>query len=233
MALVQAPTRNARLLAWVDEMVELCQPDDVHWFDGSDEEHALLCKQLVDAGHLHRARPGEAARLVLGALRPERRRPGGGPHLHLLGRRGRRRSHQQLEGPGGDAGQARRAVPRLDEGPHHVRGALQHGSARLAPLLHRRRDHRLALRRGEHAHDDARRPGRARRARPRRRVRPLRALGRRAARRRRGRRRRGRATPTRSGSCTSPRRARSGRSARATAATRCWARSASRCASPR
>ncbi len=50
MALVQAPTRNARLLAWVDEMVELCQPDDVHWFDGSDEEHALLCKQLVDAG---------------------------------------------------------------------------------------------------------------------------------------------------------------------------------------
>ena len=50
MALVQAPTRNARLLAWVDEMVELCQPDDVHWFDGSEEEHALLCKQLVDAG---------------------------------------------------------------------------------------------------------------------------------------------------------------------------------------
>src|SRR2546425_8542088 len=50
VALVQAPTRNARLLAWVDEMAELCQPDDVHWFDGSDAEHELLCKQLVDAG---------------------------------------------------------------------------------------------------------------------------------------------------------------------------------------
>ena len=50
MALVQAPTQNARLLAWVDELVELCQPDDVHWFDGSDAEHELLCKQLVDAG---------------------------------------------------------------------------------------------------------------------------------------------------------------------------------------
>ena len=25
-------------------------PDDVHWFDGSDAEHELLCKQLVDAG---------------------------------------------------------------------------------------------------------------------------------------------------------------------------------------
>ncbi len=41
----------------------------------------------------------------------------------------------------------------------------------------------------EHAHHDARRPGRARRARPRRRVRAVRALGRRAAGRRRGRRR--------------------------------------------
>src|SRR4051794_28232094 len=50
VALVQAPTRNARLLAWVDEMVHLCQPDSVHWFDGSDAEHELLCKQLVDAG---------------------------------------------------------------------------------------------------------------------------------------------------------------------------------------
>jgi phosphoenolpyruvate carboxykinase (GTP) len=33
-------------------MVELCQPTDVRWFDGSDEEHALLCKQLVEAGTL-------------------------------------------------------------------------------------------------------------------------------------------------------------------------------------
>src|SRR2546423_592100 len=50
VALVQAPTRNARLLAWVDEMIELCQPDSVHWFDGSDAEHQLLFKQLEDSG---------------------------------------------------------------------------------------------------------------------------------------------------------------------------------------
>jgi phosphoenolpyruvate carboxykinase (GTP) len=45
-----APTTHARLLAWVQEMVELCEPDAVHWVDGSDAEYELLCKQLVDAG---------------------------------------------------------------------------------------------------------------------------------------------------------------------------------------
>ncbi len=50
MTLVDAPTRNPRLLRWVDEMVELLEPDAVHWFDGSDAEHDALCKQLVAAG---------------------------------------------------------------------------------------------------------------------------------------------------------------------------------------
>ncbi len=49
-ALNAPPTRNEKLLRWVDEMVALCEPDAVHWLDGSDDEHALLCKQLVDAG---------------------------------------------------------------------------------------------------------------------------------------------------------------------------------------
>ena len=44
------PTKNRRLLDWVEEMVELCRPDDVHWFDGSDEEYEALCRKLVDAG---------------------------------------------------------------------------------------------------------------------------------------------------------------------------------------
>ncbi len=47
-----APTRNARLLQWVQDMVELCEPDSVHWFDGSESERELLAKQLVDAGTL-------------------------------------------------------------------------------------------------------------------------------------------------------------------------------------
>jgi phosphoenolpyruvate carboxykinase (GTP) len=50
MTLVDAPTRNSRLLRWVDEMVELLEPDSVHWFDGSDGEREALSKQLVAAG---------------------------------------------------------------------------------------------------------------------------------------------------------------------------------------
>ena len=85
----------------------------------------------------------------------------------------------------------------------------------------------------EHAHHDPHGQGRARRARRRRRVRAVRALGRHAARARPGRRAVAVQQRRTSTSCTSPRRARSSRTARATAATRCSARSASRCASRR
>jgi phosphoenolpyruvate carboxykinase (GTP) len=49
---MDAPTEHRRLLRWVEEMVELCQPDTVHWVDGSDDEADLLAKQLVEAGTL-------------------------------------------------------------------------------------------------------------------------------------------------------------------------------------
>ena len=67
----------------------------------------------------------------------------------------------------------------------------------------------------------------------RRRVRAVRPLGRHAARARSGRRAVAVQQRRTSTSCTSPRHARSSRTARATAATRCSARSASRCASRR
>ncbi|MDQ3573977.1 MAG: phosphoenolpyruvate carboxykinase (GTP) [Actinomycetota bacterium] len=45
-----APTGNAALLAYLGQVVGLCQPDHVHWCDGSAEEYDRLCQLLVDAG---------------------------------------------------------------------------------------------------------------------------------------------------------------------------------------
>ncbi|KUI44707.1 phosphoenolpyruvate carboxykinase [Mycobacterium sp. GA-1199] len=45
-----APTKHEGLLAWVQEVAELTQPDRVVFTDGSDEENARLCEQLVAAG---------------------------------------------------------------------------------------------------------------------------------------------------------------------------------------
>jgi phosphoenolpyruvate carboxykinase (GTP) len=47
---LNAPTTNRKLLEWVEEVAALCEPETIHWFDGSDEEFELLSKQLVDAG---------------------------------------------------------------------------------------------------------------------------------------------------------------------------------------
>ena len=44
------PTRNRKLLAWVDEVAKLAQPDRIHWCDGSDAEYDRLCTELVAAG---------------------------------------------------------------------------------------------------------------------------------------------------------------------------------------
>jgi phosphoenolpyruvate carboxykinase (GTP) len=41
---------NEKLLAWVQEIAKLCQPDTVHWCDGSQAEYDSLCKSMVEAG---------------------------------------------------------------------------------------------------------------------------------------------------------------------------------------
>ncbi|MEY2802652.1 MAG: putative Phosphoenolpyruvate carboxykinase [Pseudomonadota bacterium] len=58
---VRAPAwvKNARLIAWVADMVALCKPDSVYWCDGSQEEYDRLCQQLVDAGTFKRLNPAK------------------------------------------------------------------------------------------------------------------------------------------------------------------------------
>jgi phosphoenolpyruvate carboxykinase (GTP) len=56
------PTRNAKLISWVDEVAALTSPEHVEWCDGSDEEYDRLCNLLVDNGTFARLsdtkRPG-------------------------------------------------------------------------------------------------------------------------------------------------------------------------------
>ncbi len=72
----QCITKNAALIAWVKEVEELCQPTNVHWCDGSDEEYQFLCDTMVKSGtfiklnqdkrpgcYLARSHPSDVARV--------------------------------------------------------------------------------------------------------------------------------------------------------------------------
>ena len=50
-------TNNNKLLSWVQEAAELCQPDEIYWCDGSQEENDRLCEQLVQNGTFVRLNP--------------------------------------------------------------------------------------------------------------------------------------------------------------------------------
>jgi phosphoenolpyruvate carboxykinase (GTP) len=43
-------TSNEKLIAWVNEWVQLCQPDNVHLCDGSEEENQQLLNEMVASG---------------------------------------------------------------------------------------------------------------------------------------------------------------------------------------
>ena len=53
-AIPAAPTNNKRLLAWVEEIATLTEPQTIHWCDGSAEEYNQLCESLVQAGTFRR-----------------------------------------------------------------------------------------------------------------------------------------------------------------------------------
>ncbi len=43
-------TANQELAAWIEEVVDLCHPDQLHLCTGSEEEYQTLCQQLVQGG---------------------------------------------------------------------------------------------------------------------------------------------------------------------------------------
>ena len=54
-----APTRNKKLLAWVEEIAAKCQPDSIHWCDGSAAEAEELYAQMVAQGMLIKLNPAK------------------------------------------------------------------------------------------------------------------------------------------------------------------------------
>jgi phosphoenolpyruvate carboxykinase (GTP) len=69
-------TNNKHLLAWVQKMADLCQPDSIHWCDGSASENQALCDLMVKRGtfiklnekkrpgsYLARSHPSDVARV--------------------------------------------------------------------------------------------------------------------------------------------------------------------------
>jgi len=53
----QPPTANAKLIAWVNSWVEICEPDAVYWCDGSKAEYDRLCNEMVESGLATRLNP--------------------------------------------------------------------------------------------------------------------------------------------------------------------------------
>jgi phosphoenolpyruvate carboxykinase (GTP) len=42
--------KHERLNGWVEQMAAICQPDRIHWCDGSEREYAEMIRQMLDSG---------------------------------------------------------------------------------------------------------------------------------------------------------------------------------------
>jgi len=50
---------HRQAIAWIREVAELCQPERIHWCDGSQDEYDRLCQEMVAAGTLRQLNPAK------------------------------------------------------------------------------------------------------------------------------------------------------------------------------
>ena len=112
------------LETWVEDCAKLTRPDQIVWCDGSEAEYRTLVENMLKTGefiavneeaypnsYLHRSSPTDVARTEA-------------PHLYLHAARGRRRTHQQLDGARRGQGDAPTPLRRLHARAHDVRRTL-------------------------------------------------------------------------------------------------------------
>ncbi|MFV0387287.1 MAG: phosphoenolpyruvate carboxykinase (GTP) [Pyrinomonadaceae bacterium] len=65
-----ASVTNQELIDWVTLHVEHCEPDSVHWCDGSQEEYDRLCEEMVETGTFTRLNPEKRPNSFLARSHP-------------------------------------------------------------------------------------------------------------------------------------------------------------------
>ena len=137
-----AHTKSRALEKWVADCAALMQPDRIVWCDGSEAERDRFLAQAVKEGvlvplnhekrpncYLHRSNPNDVARTEQLTFVCTPTKDEAGPT-------------NNWSDPAETYAKLTQMVRGLDARPHHVRHPLRDGTARLAAVEGRRRNHR-------------------------------------------------------------------------------------------